>query len=173
MEEDNTQSTITPVKTPKSGKIVKVITYLLVAAVAAGAVYFIAQKRPSLIGLPQNGVEVQAETDALIADVGKLIALPTDEKPTVATITDVDKLKDQPFFKNAKNGDKVLIYTTANKAILYRPSENRIIEVGSVNIGSQAEVTPEASPSPTVKATPKPSLVPVVTPTPQPTATPQ
>lgn len=170
MEEENTQVKETPAKIKNNGMIVKVVTYLLVAAVAAGIVYFIAQKRPSLIGLPKNGLELQAETDALIIEVGKLIVLPADEKPTVATITDVDKLKDQPLFKNAKNGDKVLIYTTANKAILYRPSEKRIIEVGSVNIGNQEQPTVATSPSPSVKPTPKPSATPV--PTPQPTATP-
>ncbi len=152
--------------------MVKVVTYLLVAALAAGVVYFIAQKKPSLIGLPKNGLEVQAETDALIAEVGKLYALPTDEKPTVATITDVDKLKDQPFFKSAKNGDKVLIYTNANKAILYRPQEKRIIEVGSVNLGGAAQPVTEVSPSPSAKATSKPSPAPVVTPSPQATLTP-
>lgn len=164
MEEENIQVAKAPIKIKNGGMMVKVMTYLLVAAVAAGVVYFIAQKRPSLIGLPKNGLEVQAETDALIAEVGKLYALPTDEKPTVATITDVDKLKDQPLFKNAKNGDKVLIYTTANKAILYRPSEKRIIEVGSVNIGNQVQPTSAASPSPNVKPTLKPSPTPVLTP---------
>jgi len=172
MEEENTQSKESPAKTINKGLIIKIATYLVVAAVAAGGVYFIAQKRPSLIGLPKNGVEVQAETDALIAEVGKFIALPTDEKPTVATITDVDKLKDQPFFKNAKNGDKIFIYTTANKAILYRPSEKRIIEVGSVNIGGQAEATPSEGSSPAANATLKPSLVPVATPTHQGTVAP-
>ena len=69
--------------------------------------------------------------------MGKLLALPSDEKPTVATITDVEKLKEQVFFKNAMNNDKVLIYTKAKKAILYRPSENKIVEVGAVNINQQ------------------------------------
>jgi len=173
MEEETTQSAESAKKTVNKGLIAKIATYLVVAAIAAGGVYLIAQKRPSLIGLPKNGVEVQAETDALVAEVGKLIALPTDEKPTVATITDIDKIKDQPFFKNAKNGDKVLIYTTANKAILYRPSERRIIEVGAVNIGGGVQPT-TGSPTPAAKATPTPTPKPTSTPvaTPAETATP-
>src|SRR5258706_11394190 len=50
------------------------------------------------------------ETQTLVAKVGKHIMLPGDEEPNVATVSDVNKLKDQAFFKNAKNGYKVLIY---------------------------------------------------------------
>lgn len=167
MEEEKIESTSSVAKPINKGLIVKVVTYLLVAAVAAGLVYFVAQKRPSLIGLPKNGLEVQAETDALIAEVGKLIALPSDEKPTVATVTDASKVKDQPFFANAKNGDKVLIYTTANKAILYRPSENRIIEVGAVNINQTTQASPEPTGTPKTKATPTPTPSPSPSPTPE------
>lgn len=76
------------------------------------------------------------EAKKLVSDVGKLIALPEGEEPTVATITDIEKLKDQPFFQRAKNGDKVLIYTNAKKAFLFDPKANKIIDVAPVNIGT-------------------------------------
>lgn len=114
-----------------------VLAVLLVAVGAGGASYVVRQK-PEVLGLSKGVAQVQAETDALVTEIGKLIALPSDEKPTVASITDIDKLKDQAFFKNAKNGDKVLIYTNAKKAILYRPEEKRIIDVGAVNINQAA-----------------------------------
>lgn len=73
----------------------------------------------------------------LISEVGKIILLPTGETPTVATVSDVDALKNsQPFFSQAKNGDKVLIYTKVKKAILYRPSTKKLIEVAPINLGS-------------------------------------
>ena len=114
--------------------------------------------RPEVLGLSKGQVQVQQEVDNLVEEVGKLIALPEDEKPTVATVTDVGAVKDQPFFAKAQNGDRVLIYTNARKAILYRPSENRILEVGLVNIkqqdegaveGESTEEEAEESPSPT------------------------
>lgn len=59
--------------------------------------------------------------------VGKLVSLPQDEEPTVATITDLAPLEGQQFFKDAHIGDKVIVYKKAGKAILYRPSQNKII----------------------------------------------
>ncbi len=71
-----------------------------------------------------------------VAEVGRLIELPTGENPTIYTIADITKFKDQLFFQKAKNGDKVLIYTNAKKAILYDPQAKKVIDVVPVNIGS-------------------------------------
>lgn len=62
----------------------------------------------------------------IIARVGKLVTLP-DETPTVATVTDLAPLAGQVFFKDAAVGDKVLMFSRSKKAILYRPSTDRII----------------------------------------------
>ena len=86
-----------------------------------------------------------AEAKELAAVVSKLIEVPTDELPTVATVVDASKVKAQAFFANAQNGDKVLLYTKASKAILYRPSTNKIVEVAPINIGNnQTSTTPTA-----------------------------
>lgn len=148
--------------------LVSLLTYLIILGLGAGGVYYLAKTKPGLIGLPKSQTENQAEADALVSQVGKLITLPADEKPTVATITNIDQLKDQPFFRNAKNGDRILVYQNANKAIIFRPSENRIIDVGTVNV---------TNPSPTVSPTATPKgqkAIPTPTekPSPEPTATP-
>jgi hypothetical protein len=74
------------------------------------------------------------ETAWLVEQVSKLMDLPTDETPTIATVLDKDKLKDQQFFNRAENGDKVLVYMKAKKAILFRPNTDKIIEVGPVSM---------------------------------------
>jgi len=95
--------------------------------------------------LDQN---LQSETANLVETVGKLIRLPQGETPSLATVLDKTQLQSQEFFRNAENGDKILVYKNAKKAILYRPSENKIIEVGPVKMEiTPAPTIPTASPS--------------------------
>jgi hypothetical protein len=89
-----------------------------------------------------------AQTTALVKQVGKLINLPANETPTIATVQNTSKLSGQPFFDGAKVGDKLLIYTTAKKAILYRPSTNRIINVGPIAINTTNTPTSGTTTSP-------------------------
>lgn len=129
--------------------LIVVAVFSLAAAVFFGFKYSTAKKQ--IADLQQgtnkgNGKsDSQAEAQQLINKVGNLIILPTDEQPTVATVSDLAKLKDQPFFANAQIGDKVLIYTQARKAILYRPSTNKIIELAPLtdNPASAPNVTPQ------------------------------
>ena len=72
------------------------------------------------------------ELKEVMAKVGRLVVLPADEEPTLATVADPEKLKDQPFFTNAKTGDKVLVYNKAQKAILYDPVQDKIIEIAPI-----------------------------------------
>lgn len=78
----------------------------------------------------------EEESSKLIAAVSELVTLPENEIPTIATVSDLEKLKDQPFFARAQLGDKVLIYTRAQKAILYRPVDGKIIEIAPLNINN-------------------------------------
>lgn len=69
----------------------------------------------------------------LLTEIDKTYKLPLDERPTIATIKDHDKLKDQVFFKDAKNGDKLVVYSNAKLAIIYRAEEHKLINVGPIN----------------------------------------
>ncbi len=120
-------------------KFVKVVVPIIaiVAVVVAGYLY--SQVRV-LKQDPQ--VVAQKEVEALVAKVGKLVVLPAEEVPTVATVSDPEALKDQTFFATAQKGDKVLIYAQAKKAILYSVTMNKVIDVAPLNIGNQKAVTP-------------------------------
>lgn len=101
---------------------------------AGGSAYYFYKQYSVLKSDPQ--VFAKKDAAALIEKVGQLIVLPEGEEPTVATVSDPEKLKNQPFFANAKAGYKVLIYTNAKKAILYDPILNKIVEVAPLNIGN-------------------------------------
>ncbi len=112
------------------------ILAVLVAAVPS--VYFFTKYQAAQKRLTNPTQYAQEEVKAMVAEVGKLMQLPGDEVPTLATVNDKEKLQNQPFFTFAENGDKVLIYTTAKKAILYRPSTHKIIDVAPITIGGSA-----------------------------------
>ncbi len=88
----------------------------------------------------QNNIRPQADNASTIEKIGKLIILPADETPTIATVSDPEALKSQSFFADAKVGDIVLIYTNAQKAILYDPVLNKIVNATSVGIGSSEKI---------------------------------
>src|SRR5438046_244646 len=85
--------------------------------------YSVARKQVKDLKNPQ--VAVKQEADQLKTQVSQLVELP-NEQPTVATVSDASKLKGQQFFSKAQNGDKVLIFPTARRAVLYRPSTNKV-----------------------------------------------
>ena len=108
------------------------VILLAVAVVSLGSAYYFYGQYSSL---KNTDKVVQEENDKLIAQIDRLIVLPEGETPTVGTVADSEKLRNQPFFAKAQKGDRVLIYAKAHKAILYNPSTNKIVEVTSVNTG--------------------------------------
>ena len=127
------------------------LVLLVLAALASGYFFYnyytAAQQLDKIRKNPQ--LATQQEVNDTIAKVGRLVTLPVGEQPTIATVTDVKKLRDQPFFAKAESGDKVLIYTKAKKAYLYSVRLDKILDVAPVNIGP-AQGAP-ASPTPAPK----------------------
>lgn len=121
-----------------------IIILVVLTLGAGGTAAFYYNQYSALKANPQK--LAQEENTALIARVKQLIVLPEGEDPTIATVADPEKLKDQPFFARAKAGFKVLIYSKARKAILYDPFAHLIVEVAPVNIGTPQQST---SPQPT------------------------
>ncbi|MFA6522673.1 MAG: hypothetical protein WCT24_03730 [Patescibacteria group bacterium] len=103
--------------------------------------------------------QASEEMAQLVEAVGKLMVLPQGEDPTVATVSDPTKLSAQDFFKNAQVGDKVLLYTTAKKAILYSPISGKIVEVAPINIGDST-ATDTTTPDTTTPVMTEPTTTP-------------
>jgi cytoskeletal protein RodZ len=92
-------------------------------------------------GTPIDG---QQEAQKTLDQLAEHMILP-DGKPTVATIVDLEKLKnDNPkFYEKAQVGDRLIIFS--EKAILYRYEEDLIVNTAPVQINqNNAEVAGES-----------------------------
>jgi hypothetical protein len=121
-------------------KLLLLLNVLVIAGLAVFGGYYFKKYQDANHKLTSPEQAAQEQVDAYIAEVGKLYALPKDEKPSVATVKDKEQLKDQPFFANAQNGDVTLIYSNAKLAILYRPSTKQLVNVSSVTIQNKPNV---------------------------------
>ncbi len=116
----------------RENRVAAILSFLLACAVVISVILY--------FRIPKNAEADQTkDLERTLQKVSRIMVLPANEEPTLATVTDLSKLKDQPFFANAQEGDKVLIYPRSPKAILYSPSKDKIIEVSSVNLPPQAK----------------------------------
>ena len=87
------------------------------------------------------------EVTALVAAVGRLIALPGDEVPTLGTVRNPKDIQDPNFFKNAKAGDKILFYVKSGRAYLYDPGVKKLLDVAPLNFGAAPVAEKVATPA--------------------------
>ncbi len=118
--------------------MVALILILIVGAGYGAYWYMTSDTQESGSSETETAQNAALETQDIISRVGKLIVLPEGEEPTIATVTDPEKLQEQAFFARAKVGDKVLIYTQARKAYLFDPQANILLEVAPLT----AEIAP-------------------------------
>lgn len=146
-------------------------SFVVVGVLVIAGFFFVQSTHKSLFPTltPAKNAVFTSDDQTLVEKVGRHIDLPQNEKPNIATVTDKTKLDTQPFFVNAQNGDKLLLYTQAAKAILYRPSTDKIIAAGPYTVHqptpqvagdqtSTASISPTFLISPTAAA--KPLFVP-------------
>lgn len=79
--------------------------------------------------------DVPTTPNQIVEAVAKHILLP-DTVPQIASIQDAKKLStSQAFFKDAVNGDVVLVYQTL--IIIYRPTQDILVAVGDISGGEK------------------------------------
>ncbi len=125
-----------------------IIFVIIFTSLAFGGYFY--YKYKNLANRPNTNAVAEKEVKDLLAKVAEIYLIPTGEEPTVATVSDPTALKNQAFFSSSQKGDKVLIFTKAGKAVLYRPSINKIIEIAPINNNSNAKNTtpPETTSGP-------------------------
>jgi hypothetical protein len=120
-----------------------IVAGVLLVAVSFGAAYFIFSKSKKESGATIPSTEQMTFDDtaeqvaALLAKVESHMVLPEGNDFVVYTVTDLEPLKGQDFFRNATVGDKVIIWESVRKAILYSPTKDKIIEVSMVDLVDQ------------------------------------
>ncbi len=83
--------------------------------------------------------KIPSSPDEVLAALGRLIIL-SDAKPNFAIVDEAALAikATEPFFKDAALGDRILIYP--DRAIIYRPSHNIIVNVGPISL-TKSEAT--------------------------------
>jgi hypothetical protein len=140
----------------KSGGVAKTIFISLLVLGFAGSLtwgfwsnkmYQDAKEQINLLSSVEGQQEVaKQEIRDIVEKVKAHMSLPEGEDPAMATVINAESLaKEQPFYKDASNGDKVIVYQKANKAILYNPIKDIVVNVDEFLI-DQAQTTPEGTP---------------------------
>lgn len=93
----------------------------------ASAVFYYRKYQTSL-----KSQKALTEIEEIVRKVSRLMELPAGETPTLATVSDKRQLQNQNFFQKAENGDRILVYSQAKRAILYRPSIDKIIDLAPI-----------------------------------------
>ena len=141
-QEEIQQQEVPVAEKPKTMK--RLAGILFVALIAIGGWLYYRK-----VGLPQaifssnaklTDIQQKALASEYVAQVGKHMLLPLDDQPIVATVDDPALLiKQQAFFLGSVKGDVVLIFPKTQRAILFSPSRNKIVNAGPIISGSQGK----------------------------------
>lgn len=112
-----------------NNQFVRIALAILSAVLVTLAVIYIVHKNSA-----------NSQLNSTLTSVGKLMLLPTNEKPALAVVTDQSKLQSS-LKAVALTGDDVLVYETNGIVIVYRPSINKIVTVQPILVGSQPDAS--------------------------------
>lgn len=127
----------------KSRKLVLILVLLVIVGLG-GTGYFYSRYKAAT---KDPNIVAKKEVDSILGKLSKLMLLPADETPTIATVMDKEKLVSQPFFGKAQNGDKLIVYAKSKKAILFREKDNLIVEVAPVYFDNNAQAATNNTPA--------------------------
>lgn len=97
-------------------------------------------KNDNVKGINVASMSKEEKAKVVRENFGKIFNI-NESDPTIATVTDVEKLKkaNPEFYKDAKEGDNLIIITEKKLAVLYRLEENKIINISYVDLSNQSK----------------------------------
>ena len=127
----------------KSGSIspaaITVIVLLLFVVLGGAYMLFFKSSGYVITEPGKDGQLTEKQIIQLTQKVGELIILP-EETPLVATVEDAAQLRaEQAFYNDVQNGDKLLIFPQAAKAIIYNEASHKIVNAGPIFVNNDQE----------------------------------
>ena len=126
-----------------------IIVVLLVVVATLSAVVYV-QSRDSgsdvVIVDTTNTTELSAEQASILANnISQLIMVP-NEAPSFSVVLDAANLRaEQSFYARVENGDVIAVYPENRLALLYRPSENILVNVGPLYLEQAVDVAADTA----------------------------
>lgn len=134
----------TPASAPSSNarKMVKIILFLVILAFLGSMAWLVWQYTTVNKQLKELRESPAIQQEKVVQEtLDKLknhVVLPENQTPVVATVEDAAALqKDNTFYNEAQNGDTVVVFQS--KAYLYRPSTDRIVNIGPVLVPTEPQ----------------------------------
>lgn len=114
------------------------IGLLLIAIIITAFVTYSLTTNTNQFSVDQGEQLSEEEINEVITALQDNILLPEGEEPFVAKIIDASLIKDsQPFYKDAQDGDYLVIYSESARAILYSKDRDLVINTGPVELQDQ------------------------------------
>jgi hypothetical protein len=136
-----------PKQEQDSGMLMKVVLLLVVVLVLVVA--FVGYRVIKGDEVPSfevaEGTQLSEEQIGdLLGRISRLIQLPEEKNPLIATINDAAALRaEQAFYRDAENGDQLVIFAERAMAVIYRPSADKLINVGPIFFDNAAQPQPQ------------------------------
>ncbi len=123
----------------------KVLLVIVIVVLALGAAFYFWNEAQNAKSQTPEAVAAknQEESAKIISSLSLVLYTDSEDEPTVARIEDPAVLQEAnpEFYKNAQVGDYLVLYP--NRAIIYRESENIVVNVAPIINSSQ--IAPEAN----------------------------
>ena len=108
------------------------ITFIIFLGAVIVGIRYINKSRANSESVSSEVTTAPGSDNEVLERVGKHLVLPP-EQPKVITIENVNDLRqEQPFFTQANNGDKLLVYST--RVILYDPQLDKVVDIAQIRI---------------------------------------
>ena len=78
----------------------------------------------------------KTDTQRVIESVARHYNMPKNEEPAVLTVLEAKNITSSYLKDVAQDGDRILLYQKNKRVVVYRPSIDRIVDIGPVVIDS-------------------------------------